>query len=143
MKNRHNAVLDKSLAHSLAVTINITPKDAAFLKDHIFWTGETPEQLITSLYADYAKPNGEGEDHLWNIARDPQKRAAAFRRNNLGSKEMAALNRSLDVTIEKVRKAWERETVKSLKRLPPQKRSDFLRNIPSEDVDRFLTLAAS
>jgi hypothetical protein len=141
MKKQSDVVLEKSLAQPLSITISITPKDADFLRDHTFWMGESPEQLVSRLYANYAKPDGEGEDRLWDIARDPERRAVAFKRNNLSASKIASLNRSLDATFEKLRQVWEHETVKSLKRLPPQKRGDFLRNVPPEDVQRLLILA--
>jgi hypothetical protein len=143
MKRQSDVVLDKSLAQTLAITITLTPKEAVFLNDHIFWTGESPEQLLNKLYAAYAEPNGEGEDRLWDIARDPKRRAAALKRHNLSASKIAALNKSLDATFQKLRSVWERETVKSLKRIPPQKRKDYLRNVPPEDVEKLLILAAS
>jgi hypothetical protein len=141
MKKQSNVVLHRSLAQPLEITITITHKDAEFLKNHTFWTGEFPEQLLSRLYADYTKPDGEGEDRLWDIARDPERRGVAFRRNNLSASKIASLNQSVDATFEKLRKTWESETVKSLKRIPFQKRADFLRNVPPEDVQRLLVLA--
>jgi len=136
-------VLDKCLAQPLAITITLTPKEAEFLKDHAFWTGESPEQLLNRLYAAYAQPNGEGEDRLWEIARDPKRRAAALKQHKLSDSKIAALNQDLDATFQKLRRVWERETVKSLKRIPPQKRKDYLRNVPPKDVAKLLILAAS
>lgn len=141
MTKQSDVVLDKSLAQPLSITISITSKDADFLRDHIFWTGESAEQLVSRLYANYAKHDGEGEARLWDIARDPERRAVAFKRNHLSASTIASLNQSLDATFETLRQVWEHETVKSLKRLPPQKRADFLRNIPPEDVQRLLILA--
>jgi hypothetical protein len=108
-------ILDKFLAQPLAVTITLTPKDAEFLRDHTFWTRESPEQLLARLCAAYTEPNGKGEDHLWDIARDPMTRAVAFKRNKLSTSKTASLNQSLDATFEKLRRTWERETGKVIK----------------------------
>jgi hypothetical protein len=138
-----NAVLNNSSPKSMEITITLSPQHAEYLKDHTFWTGESPEQLLRRLYATYTKPSGEGEDYLWGIARSPQKRAAAFKRNKLRPKEIASLNQTLNAAILQLRQVWERETVKALKRMPVHKRPAFLRNMPPDDVARFLTLAAS
>lgn len=143
MKAQSDVVLDKCLAQPLAITITLTSKKLSFLKDHTFWTGESPEQLLNRLFAAYADPNGEGEGCLWDIARDPKKRTAALTGHNLSASKIAALNQSLDATFQKLRRVWERETVKSFKRIHPHKRNDYLRNVPPEDLERLLILAAS
>jgi hypothetical protein len=141
VKRQQDAILNNSLAQPLEITISLSPTEAEFVRDHTFWTGESPEQLLIRLCVNYAKPDGEGADRLWEIARNPRKRAAAFKRNSLEPDEIASLNQTLDAAFEKLRQVWERETVKSLKRMPAQNRAAFLCNLAPEEAARFLMLA--
>jgi hypothetical protein len=136
--NKSIAVLDKPEVQPLTLTITLSHEDAEFLKEHTFWTGESPETCIKQIFAEYRQPDGTGEDLWWDIARDPKRRAAAFKRNKLSEKESVSLNESLDATFARLQKESDDENVKRLKKMGAERARQFLRNASPETAKRLL-----
>jgi arsenate reductase-like glutaredoxin family protein len=132
------AVLDKPVVQPLTLTITLSPEDAEFLKEHAFWTADSPEACVKRLLAEYRQPDGDGETLWWDIARDAKKRAAAFKRNNLSASEIKSWNKSLDETFDNIRRESDRANVKLLKKMSTEQAKAFLRNTPSVQAKRLL-----
>jgi len=86
----------------ITLTITLTPENSEAMKDYQLWTGESPETILNEGFAEHMEMTGEGI--LWDVARDPKKRAAAFKRNNLSATAIAAWNKSLDAEFTKLSK---------------------------------------
>ena len=92
------------------ITFTLTPENAEALKDYMFWTGVSEELALNHAFQEFME--ARGEDELWDIARLPKRRAAAFRRNKLSKKQIASWNRSLNATFEKLAEEGRQQNAK-------------------------------
>ena len=88
-------------AATLTLTITLTAENSETLLDYEFWTGLSPERILNRALADHMEL-GYGSSLLDEIARDPGRRAVAFRRNNMSNEQIAQWNASAAAELEKM-----------------------------------------
>jgi hypothetical protein len=103
----------KKTPNTLPVILTLTQENAEALKDYGYWTGADAESILNRAFAEYMEL--VGEEYLWDIARDPKKRAEAFQRNKMSEKKIARCNASLDGTFAKSRAETKRQNAQILK----------------------------
>jgi hypothetical protein len=86
---------------TLTLTITLTPENSESLLDYEFWTGLSAERILNRALADHMEM-GYGSSLLEEIARDPRRRAAAFRRNNMSNEQIANWNVAAATEFEKL-----------------------------------------
>src|ERR1700742_1991501 len=86
---------------TLTLTITLTPENSESLLDYEFWTGLSAERILNRALADHMEM-GYGSSLLEEIARDPRRRAAAFRRNNMSNEQIASWNVAAATEFEKL-----------------------------------------
>jgi len=86
---------------TLTLTITLTAENSESLLDYEFWTGLSAERILNRALADHMEL-GYGSSLLEEIARDPRKRAVAFRRNNMSNEQIAHWNASAATEFEKL-----------------------------------------
>lgn len=88
-------------AATLTLTITLTAENSESLLDYEFWTGLSAERILNRALADHMEL-GYGSSLLEEIARDPRKRAAAFRRNHMSNEQIAQWNATAAAEFEKL-----------------------------------------
>lgn len=88
---------------TLTLTITLTPENSESLLDYEFWTGLSAERILNRALADHMEL-GYGSSLLEEIALDPKRRTAAFRRNHLNQKQIAKWNAAAAAEFEKQRR---------------------------------------
>src|SRR5262249_45764148 len=125
----------RKTALTRTLTVTFTPENTEALKDYEFWTGKSPEDILNTVFREFMEMSGE--DHLWDIANDRKKQAAAFKRNNLSKEQINRWNPSLDASLEKLRKENERKNLKVARKMSPEDRESFFRSTPPEEKARY------
>jgi len=83
------------------LTITLNAENASALKDFAFWTGMSDDESLNLAFQEFMELRGE--DTLWDIARDPKKRARVYRRNKLTKEQIAKWNSSVEGELERNR----------------------------------------